>query len=83
MHQLCSLEKFIKNICIYFYDMQAPGLHIIQYWNIYKIVVIAVKNKKMTFYIEDLVHHMAGKMTHKENLDDAESKPLLRAPPMI
>ena len=63
--------------------MQAPGLHIIQYWNIYKIVVIAVKNKKMTFYIEDLVHHMAGKMTHKENLDDAESKPLLRAPPMI
>ena len=37
----------------------------------------------MTFYIEDLVHHMAGKMTHKENLDDAESKPLLRAPPMI
>ena len=36
----------------------------------------------MTFYIEDLVHHMAGKMTHQENLD-AESKPLLRAPPMI
>ena len=34
------------NIYILFYDMQAAGLHTIQYWNIDKVVVILVKNTK-------------------------------------
>ena len=43
-----------------FNDIQAPGLHIIQYYNIYKAVVILMIIKKTvkTIYIEDLVHHV-------------------------
>ena len=40
--------------------MQTPGLHIIQYYNIYKTVVIMVKIIKAikTVYIEGLAHHV-------------------------
>ena len=37
-------NKQTNNIYILFYDMQAPGLHTVQYWNIYKVVVILVNN---------------------------------------
>ena len=41
-------------------DIKAPGLHTIQYNNIYKTVVIMVIIMKTTkiIYIVDLVHHM-------------------------
>ena len=58
-------------ICIYFlfYDIQAPGLHTIQYCNIYKIVVILVKNnKKLKNYLHRGSCAPCGKMTCKENL---------------
>ena len=54
--------------------MQAPGLHTIQYYNIYKTVIIMmiiIKTTK-TIYIEDLVHH-AGKWLIRETLSRAKT----------
>ena len=67
-------------IAIIFYDIQTPGLHTIQYWNIYKVVVILVKNnKKRKNYLHRGSCTPCGKMTHKENLEQSQ-KPFLRAP---
>ena len=56
-YQLCKQT----NKAIYsFSDIQAPGLHTIQYYNIYTTVVkmmIKIKATK-TIYIEDPVHHV-------------------------
>ena len=43
--------KQANNVYILFYDIQVPGLHTIQYWNIYKVVVIRVKKKKRKNYL--------------------------------
>ena len=56
-----TANKQTTNKTIYsFNDIQAPGLHTIQYYNIYKTVVkmmVTIKTTN-TIYIEDLVHHV-------------------------
>lgn len=60
---LLNHKKYIKadKEAIYsFNDIQATGLHITQYYNIYKTVVIMmimIKNTK-TIHTEKLVHHV-------------------------
>ena len=72
-----TLELY--NIYILFYDIQAPGLHTIQYWNIYKVVVILVNNnnKKNKKQKKNYLHRGSctpcGKMTHKENLEQSQN----------
>ena len=49
-----------KQVIYPFNDIEAPGLHTIQYQNIYKIegkIVTTIKTTK-TIYIKDLVHHV-------------------------
>ena len=68
------LIKQTNNIYILFYDMQAPSLHTIQYWNIYKAVVILVKNnKKRKNYLHKGSCRPCGKMTRKENLEQSQN----------
>ena len=57
-----------------FNDIQAPGLHIIQYCNIYKAVVILMIIKKTvkTIYIEGLVHHV-GKWLIRKTLSKVKT----------
>ena len=73
------LKKQTKQTYILFYDIQAPDLHTIQYCNIYKIVVIIVKNiKKLKNYLH------RGSCTSKPWAESkkpwAESKLLLKVP---
>ena len=52
-------KKSNKEIIYSFNDMQASGLHITQYYNIYKtvmIMTIMIQTMKCN-YIEELVHH--------------------------
>ena len=50
--------------------MQAPGLHIIQYYNIYKTLIRYKDDDNInikTIYIEDLLHHV-GRWLMRKNL---------------
>ena len=61
-------------IYIPFYDIQAPGLHTIQHLNIYKVVVILVKNnKKLKNYLHRGSCTPYGKMTGKKNLEQSQN----------
>ena len=57
--------------------MQAPGLHIIQYYNIYKTVIIYNDNNNNINY-KNYLHRgpcpSCGKMAHKENLDQSQNR---------
>ena len=67
-------NKQTNNIYILFYDMQAPGLHTIQYWNIYKVLVILVKNnKKWKNYLHRGSCTPCGKMAPKENFEQSQN----------
>ena len=52
--------------------MQAPGLHKIQYYNVYKTVITYDDDSNI-----DYLHRghctLCGKMTHKENLDQSKN----------
>ena len=57
-----------------FNDIQAPGLHAIQYYNIYKIVdimMIIIKTTKKYLYRGSCTP--CGKMTRKENLEQSQN----------
>ena len=57
-----------------FNDIQAPGLHAIQYYNIYKIVdimMIIIKTTKKYLYGGSCTP--CGKVTHKENLEQSQN----------
>ena len=65
---------------IIFSYIQAPGLHMIEYYNIYKTVIIYnddrtinYKNYLQSKFKRDLVHQPCGTMTHKENLDQGQN----------
>ena len=61
-------------IYIPFYDIQAPGLHTIQHFNIYKVVVILVKNnKKLKNYLHRGSCTPYGKMAGKKNLEQSQN----------
>ena len=57
MGLLSAITQTNKQTIYFFNDMEAPGLHIVQYYNIYNtviimmIIILTVK----TIYIEDLV----------------------------
>ena len=40
VYSLSAITQTNKQTIYFFNDMQAPGLHIIQYYNIYKTVII-------------------------------------------
>ena len=68
------LIKQTNNIYILFYDIQAPCLHTMQYWNVYKVVVILMKNnKKLNSYLHRGSCVRYGKMTRKENLEQSQN----------
>ena len=56
-------------------DIEAPDLHTIQYYNIYKTeekMVITIKTTK-TIYIHRGSCTPCGKMTYKENLEQSQN----------
>ena len=60
MGLLSAITQTNKQTIYFFNDMEAPGLHIVQYYNIYNtviimmIIILTVK----TIYIEDLVQNV-------------------------
>ena len=50
---------FFQQTNFLFFDMQAPDLHIIQHWKIYKIVIeVKIIKTAKIIYKEDLAHHV-------------------------
>ena len=64
-----------NNIYIYvlFYAIQAPGLHTIQYWNIYEVVYSHTGEKYLKNYLHRGSCMPCGKMTCKENLEQSQN----------
>ena len=56
-----------KQKIYYFNDIQAPGLHTIQYCNVHKTEdkMVATINATKTIYIGDFVHHMGRWLIRK------------------
>ena len=55
------MDSFNKQLIFFFFffDMQAPDLHTIQYWKIYKIVIeVKIIKTAKIIYKEDLAHHV-------------------------
>ena len=54
------MDSFNKQlIFFFFFDMQAPDLHTVQYWKIYKILIeVKIIKTAKIIYKEDLAHHV-------------------------
>ena len=51
---------------LFFFDMQAPDLHTIQYWKIYKILIeVKIIKTAKIIYKEDLAHHVGRWLIRK------------------
>ena len=76
VYLLSAITQTNKQKIYSFNDIQFPGLHIIQYYNIYNTVIIMmiIIETIKTIYIEDYLHCTKfGNMTHKENLAQCQN----------
>ena len=69
---LSAITQTKNQLTYYLNDIQAAGLHIVQYRNIYNpAITMNYSNINYENYLHRGPYTQCGKMTHKENLDQS------------